>query len=414
MKHLSFRENELYIDGVKALDITDEMFSPFYVYSKSAILGRISSFKNAFEGLDPIIAYSAKALGNITILGLIRDEGLHIQVSSLGELHRALAAGLSAERIIFGGPCKTDEELSKAIYKKPMLIQVGSLFELEALKKITEEKKSRQNIGLRLNLGIDAGVPPYWAQGNVESRFGINPASYERALKIISEAPGLKLKSVGAHLGSQITSVEPYLEEANALVDLFLQAKANGLEVEYLNIGGGFSIDYEAEEALDINDLATQIVPVLKEVDGKIILEPGRFIVGDSGLLVTQVMGVKSAGDLSYVFVDAGINDLIRPALYEAYHEVVPLLIREGEEITADIVGPLAESIDTLGLARPIVKPRRGEFLAFLNAGAYCSSMASNYGGRRRAAEVLVDEDDFTIIRHRETWEDLYRNDVVD
>jgi len=414
MKHLSYKKNELHIDGVKALDMTDEMFSPFYVYSKDAILGRISDFKQAFAELDPVIAYSAKALSNLNVLKLMNDEGLHIHVSSLGELFKAKAAGIDYKKVIFSGPAKTDEELTKAIYEKPLLIQVGSIFELEALKKITEKKRTTQNIGLQLNLGIDPGVAPCWSQSTADSRFGINKDTYERALTIISEAPGIKLKCVSSNLGTQITSLKPYVEEANILVDLFLQAKAKGLEVEYLGIGGGFSIDYETGDALDINELAAKIIPVLKEVDGKIIMEPGRFLVGGSGLLITQVLGVKTAGDVTYVFVDAGMNDLMHRPLFDAYHEVVPLVIREGEEITADIVGPIPETLDLLGQSRPIVKPRRGEFLAFLNAGAYCSSMASNYCGRRRAAEVFIEGDDFTVIRNRESWDDLYRNDVTD
>ncbi len=414
MKHLSYKKNELHIDGVKALDITDEMFSPFYVYSRDAILNRISAFKGAFAELDPVIAYSAKALSNLSVLKLMNGEGLHIHVSSLGELFKTKAAGIKSKQVIFSGPAKTDEELTKAIYEKPLLIQVGSIFELEALKKITGKKRTTQNIGLQLNLGIDPGVAACWSQSKVDSRFGINKDTYERALTIISEAPGIKLKCVCSNLGTQITSIEPYVEEANILVDLFLQAKAKGLEIEYLGIGGGFSIDYETGDAPDINELAAKIIPVLKEVDGKIIMEPGRFLVGGSGLLITQVLGVKTAGDVTYVLVDAGMNDLMHRTLYDAYHEVVPLVIREGEEITADIVGPTPDSLDILGLSRPIVKPRRGEFLALLNAGAYCSSMASNYCGRRRAAEVLIEGDDFTVIRNRESWDDLYRNDVVD
>jgi diaminopimelate decarboxylase len=222
------------------------------------------------------------------------------------------------------------------------------------------------------------------------------------------------LKAVGAHLGSQITTIEPFIEEANALIDNFLQAQAAGHQVGFINIGGGFSIDYEEGEALDIKELAAKLIPIFKEVDAQIIFEPGRFLVGDSGLLITRVLGVKPAGNLTYIFVDAGMNDLIRPSLYEAYHEAVPLAIRDGEEITANIVGPVSGTRDFLGLERPLVKPQRGEFLAFLNAGAYCSTMASNYNSRRRAAEVLIENDDFTVIRHRETWEDLYRNDVLE
>jgi len=414
MKHLSYRENALFIDSVNALDITEEMFTPFYVYSKSAILRRISEFKEAFEPLNPVIAYSAKALDNINILRIMLEHDLYLAVVGFGGFTKAIVAGFPKDRIIFGGPGKTDEEITKGLYEKPFLFQIGSIFELEVLKQISGEKKTRQNIGLRLNLGIDPDVPSYFSEGISESKFGIDIGSFEQALAIIADSPWLKLKAVGAHLGSQITTIDPFVEEANALIDNFLQAQAAGHQVEFINMGGGFSIDYEEGEALDINELAAKLIPIFKEVDAQVIFEPGRLLVGDSGLLITRVLGVKPAGNLTFIFVDAGMNDLIRPSLYEAYHEAVPLVIRDGEEITANIVGPVSGTRDFLGLERPLVKPLRGEFLAFLNAGAYCSTMASNYNSRRRAAEVLVDNDDFTVIRHRETWEDLYKNDVLD
>ena len=414
MKHLSYRDNELFIDSVKALDITDEMFTPFYVYSKSAIQRRISEFKEAFEPLNPIIAYSSKALDNINILRIMLEHDLYVMVVSFGGLTKAVATGFPKDRIIFDGPGKTDEEITKGLYEKPFLFQIGSLFELDVVRQISGEKKSRQNIALRLNLGIDPHVHPYFSEGIPESKFGIDVAGFEQALAMITDSPWLKLKAIGAHLGSQITTIEPYVEEANALIDYFLQAQAGGHQLEFIDVGGGFSIDYEEGEALDIRELAAQLIPIFKEVDARIIFEPGRFLVGDSGLLITRVLGVKPAGNLTFVFVDAGMNDLIRPSFYEAYHEAVSLVIREGDEITADIVGPVSGTGDFLGLGRPLVKPKRGEFLAFLNAGAYCSSMASNYNSRRRAPEVLIDNDDFTVIRHRETWEDLYRNDVLE
>jgi diaminopimelate decarboxylase len=414
MKHLSYRKNELYIDDVKALDIAEEMYTPFYVYSGAAIQGRIAEFKSAFEAIDPIIAYSTKALSNINILKIFLDTGFHAHIPSFGDFCKAKAAGFKPERIIVGGPAKTNEEMSKAVYAKPFLLQIGALFELEMLKEITEKKRAVQNIGLRLSLGPDHGEKPYWAEGPTGSKFGLSVGTFERALDIINQSPGLKLKSIGVYLGSRIPSTAPYVESANALVDLFLQAQAAGNKVEYINMGGGFGIDYEEGESFAIADLANEIIPILKEIDGKIIFEPGRFLVGDSGLLITQVLGVKTVGDLTYVYVDAGMNDLLRPSIYETYHEAVPLVIREGEEITADIAGPLYDPADVIGIARPMIKPRRGEFMAFLNVGAYSSSMASNYNGRRRAAEVLIETDDFRVIRNRENWEDLYKDDILD
>ncbi len=414
MKHLSYRNNELYIDDVKALDIADEMFTPFYVYSKAAILNRINEFRSAFEPIDPVIAYSTKALSNIKILRIFLDEGLHVHVPSYGDFTRAKVAGFKPEQIIMGGPAKTSEEMTKAAYEKPFLIQLDAMFEIETLKEITEEKKTVQNIGLRLSLGPDHGERPYWAEGPTESKFGLTRNNYERALDVISQSPGLKLKSIGVYLGSRISSIDPYIEGANALVDLFLQAQAAGNEMEYINMGGGFGIDYEEGESFAISDLAGEIIPILKEIDGKVIFEPGRFLVADSGMLITQVLGVKTAGDLTYVYVDAGMNDILRPSIFETYHEAVPLIIREGEEITADISGPLSDPGDVIGLSRPMIKPRRGEFLAFLNTGAYASCMASNYNGRRRAAEVIIENDDFTVIRNRENWADLYKDDILD
>ncbi len=414
MKHLSYRENELYIDSVKVMDIADEMFTPFYVYAKSAILGRIAEFKEVFEPLDPIISYAPKALDNINILRVMLNEGLYLSAISYGEFHKALIAGFPQKQIIFGGPGKSDEEITKALYEKPLFIQTGSIFELEALKDATETKKVVQDIGLRLNLGIDPKVHPYWSEGGKESKFGLSADMFERALTIISNAPGLKLKSIGAHLGSQVTKIDPFVDQANKLVDLFLQAKAGGHNIEFINMGGGYSIDYEEGESIALDELAAKLIPVLKEADGKVIFEPGRFLVADSGLLITQVLGVKQAGEITFVIVDAGTNDLPGPALFESYHEAVPVVIHEGDEITADIVGPVSGSGDYLGLSRPMVRPRRGEFLAFLNAGAYCSTMASNFNSRRRAAEVLVEEEDFTVIRHRESWDDLNKSDVLD
>lgn len=405
---------KLFAEGVSAEDLVAVYGTPLYVYSETSIRDRYGEFDGAFSGVDRLIAYSVKANGNLAVLKLLGELGAGADIVSAGELHRARLAGIPAERIVFSGVGKTVTELAAGLDAGIYSFNVESEGELRALADLGEATGKRAPFALRVNPDIESPTPHHYTRtGHRASKFGLPIEDAPELYRFARDAKGLQVRGVDVHIGSQILDVEPYklsLERVLMLVD---QLRSDGIELEYIDLGGGFGVSYEGGSGPTAADFAMELLPALKASGLRLVLEPGRFITGPSGILLTRVIYVKRMGGKTFVITDAGMNDLLRPSHYASYHHVEPAHIDEGREpIAVDVVGPICESGDFLALDRVIPEPRSGELLALHTAGAYGFSMASTYNARTRPAEVLVSGDQHRLIRRRETLDDLVRGEV--
>jgi len=398
---------------VPAEDLAERFGTPLYVYDLAWIRGRVASFHDAFAGVDHLLAYSVKANGNLSILRELNALGCGADITSGGELFRAIRAGIPADRIVFAGVGKTTEEIAAALEHGILAFNVESRPELERIEEVARAQGVRARFGVRVNPDVLASTPHrYTATGHAETKFGVpwtkTPELYEWALEKEHLAP----VGIDVHIGSQIVDPDPYVRALDRVLELAGELRALGVRLEYLDIGGGFGISYDDKPALDIARLASSIVPRVAESGLRLILEPGRSLVGDAGVLLTRVQYVKRSEAKTFVIVDGGMSELIRPSHYGGYHEIqlVSSPERRAPE-TVDVVGPICETGDFLALDRAIDMPEAGELLAVRTAGAYGFAMASNYNGRRRPAEVLVDGHEVRLVRRRETFEDLIRGE---
>lgn len=404
---------KLHCEGVSLEELGNEYGTPLYVYSGSSIVERFREFDGAFAGIDHMVAYSVKANGNLSILRLLAEEGAGADIVSGGELFRALRAGVPAEKIVFSGVGKTDAELAAAVEAGIFSFNVESATELGNLSRIATQLGKEAPIALRINPDIETPTPhQYTRTGHRTSKFGI-PS--EESLDLYREAvrmPGIRIRGIAAHIGSQIEEVEPYERALEHLLGLVADLGRAGIELEYLDIGGGYGIRYSEGDPVRAAEFAAAIVPPLQGTCLKLVLEPGRYIVGHSGILLTRVLAVKEMGGKVFVITDAGMNDLLRPSHYSGYHEVEPVTADPKQErVRVDVVGPICETGDFLALDRELGLPREGDLLAIKTVGAYGFVMASQYNARPRPAEIMVEGDRARVIRARETFEDLVRGE---
>jgi len=406
---------ELYCEGVSLAELGAEFGTPLYVYSRRSIVERYREFNSAFEAADPLIAYSVKANGSLGILATLAGEGAGADIVSGGELFRALRGGIAPERIVFSGVGKTEPELRAALEAGIYGFNVESESELRLLSRLAEGLGVRAPVAIRVNPDIETPTPhEYTRTGHRTSKFGV---PNELVLPLYEEArrlPGIEVRGIAAHIGSQIGEVEPYRLSLLHLLELVTELSERGIELEYLDIGGGYGISYGGEEVASAAEFAEVILPLIVGRGLRLVLEPGRYIVGPSGALLTSVVTVKEMGEKTFVITDTGMNDLLRPSLYDGYHEVV--LVGDatgGREARVDIVGPVCETGDFLALDRELALPGEGDLIAVMTVGAYGFSMASQYNARPRPAEVLVDGRDARLIRRRETYEDLIRGETI-
>lgn len=407
-------DGELYCEGVPLARLGSEYGTPLYVYSRRSVVERFHDFDRAFAGVDRLVAYSVKANGNLSLLKVLAAEGAGADIVSGGELFRALRAGVPADRIVFSGVGKTEAELSAALEVGIHGFNVESAWELRTLSRLAVSLGVTAPIALRINPDIESPTPhEYTRTGHRGSKFGI-PS--EEAIDLYREAmelPGIRVRGIAVHIGSQIVEVEPYRLALLHLLELVERLRAEGVELEYLDLGGGFGVPYDGTEGMSVEELAATVVPLVRESGLRLVLEPGRYLVGPAGVLVTRVVTVKEMGGKSFVITDAGMNDLLRPSHYAGYHRIEPIEDRPGREVArVDVVGPICETGDFLALDRELELPREGEFLAIRTVGAYGFSMASQYNARPRPAEVLVDGEDARLIRRRESYEDLIRGEI--
>jgi diaminopimelate decarboxylase len=409
-----YRDNKLHCEGINVEELVAAHGTPLYVYSQESILSRYDEFDKAFSGVDRLIAYSVKANGNLSLLRLLAERGAGADIVSGGELHRALLAGVPPERIVFSGVGKTVVELAAGLDAGIYCFNVESEGELRELANLGETMGNPAPIALRVNPDVKATTQHhYTATGHKESKFGI---PIERAREIYRNArdhKGLHIRGVDVHIGSQILDVEPYKLALQRVLELVDDLRRDGIDLEYIDMGGGFGVSYEKGRETPARDFAQALLPDLERSGLRLVLEPGRFIMGPSGVLMTRVLYIKRYGHKTFVITDAGMNDLLRPSHYASYHLIENAEQHEGrEEMCVDIVGPICETGDFLALDRDMPLPQEGELLAIHTTGAYGFSMASTYNARTRPAEVLVNGGDVRVIRKRETYDDLVRGEV--
>lgn len=412
--HFRHRDGKLYCEGVPAEELVAAYGTPLYVYSRSSIVERYRELDRAFSGVDRLIAYSVKANGNLSILQLLAREGAGADIVSGGELQRALLAGVAPEKIVFSGVGKTIQEMAAALEAGIYGFNIESESELRVLSELASTVGKVAPIALRINPDIESPTPhAYTRTGHRATKFGIPSEDALRLYQLASELPGIRVRGIDVHIGSQIVAVEPYERALTHVLALVDEIRAAGIELEYLDLGGGFGVAYGDGVDASIPDLAAALVPRVADSGLRLILEPGRYIVGHAGVLLTRVLYIKEMGGKTFVVTDAGMNDLLRPSHYASYHAVEPAELHPGRPvIPVDVVGPICETGDFLALDRPLERPAEGELLAIYTVGAYGFSMASQYNARVRPAEVLVEGDAFRLIRRRETVDDLVRGEV--
>ncbi|MCY1001396.1 diaminopimelate decarboxylase [Myxococcus sp. MISCRS1] len=411
MSFFTYRKGVLHAEGVPLPAIADAVGTPAYVYSTAALTGHFSAVVDAFGEARPLICYSVKANSNLSILRLFAGLGGGFDIVSGGELARVRQAGGEAAKTVFAGVGKTPEEMAAALDAGLLLFNVESAEELEALDAVGRRLGKKAPFALRVNPEVDARTHRYIATGLKTSKFGVPfeeaVALYERSRKM----RGLKAFGLDCHIGSQLTQSSPVRAALTKVAGLYRELKARKHPLEYLDVGGGLGITYTDETPPSVAEYARVVLAATKDTGARLVLEPGRSLVGNAGVLLTRVLYRKQTPAKRFAIVDAGMNDLLRPALYEAHHGFVPLVKRRGKEVEVDVVGPVCESTDVLAQARSLVLPQPGELYAFLSAGAYGMSMASNYNSRPRPAEVLVAEEAWRVVRERERTEDLWRGE---
>lgn len=414
MHDFKYKNGELYCEGVPVRTVAQRVGTPFYLYSSNTLASHFRAFDNAFAGVPHLICFALKSNSNSAVLRLLGREGAGADIVSGGELFRALRAGINPKKIVYAGVGKRREELEYALKVGILMFNVESGEELLALDRAAKEMRAIARIALRVNPNIDAVTHAYITTGLKENKFGI---PIEQALEFYQTAKGLanvEIVGVHQHIGSQITEVQPFVDALEKLVGFVRELKSAGIDIQYVNIGGGLGITYKDETPPLPKDVAQAIRPLLKDCGCTIVMEPGRAIVGNAGILVTSALYRKDSGEKRFLIVDAGMNDLIRPSLYEAYHDIRPVVEpAAAAEAVYDVVGPVCESGDFLARDRKMAEVQQGELLAVMSAGAYGFSMSSNYNSRPRAAEVLVKGSEYYVVRERETYSDLIKGEKV-
>ncbi len=407
------REDQLYCEEVSLQAIAEAVGTPTYVYSQAELTGRARQYLEAAGGPENRICYATKANANLALLRLLAGLGLGADVTSGGELYLALEAGFPPAKIIFSGVGKTDEEIHLALEAEIAALHVESEEELAVIAGIAAGRGRSARIGVRLNPNIRAETHPYISTGLHEHKFGVEPARGIAMLRAAAASPHLEPVGIAAHIGSQIRELAPFAEAAALLADIGSELRAGGLPLAYIDVGGGWGIDYSRlpgeAAAGEITAWVAAVRGPIESAGFRLAAEPGRSIVGPAGLLLTRTVFTKERSGRRFVITDAGMNDLLRPTLYQARHPIEPVVKTkaDGGEQVVDVVGPICESGDFLAKDRPLPPLNRGDLLAVLHAGAYGFAMSSNYNGRPRAAEVLVDGTGWTIIRRRQQFADL-------
>lgn len=414
MNDFVYKNGVLYCEDLRVSDIAAKVGTPFYLYSRNTFTSHFKAIDAAFGDIPHLICYSVKANSNVAIIKMLSAEGAGADVVSGGELFRALKGGVEPGKIVYAGLGKTAEEIEYALKEGILMFNVESSQELMLINDVAQRVGIQAPIALRVNPDVDPRTHPYIATGLKKSKFGIPLKEAMAEYEVAQKLPGLNPIGVHQHIGSQIMDSGPFENSLKKVTNLAKSLKVLGMDIRYINIGGGFGIQYTDEEAPAPEQFATALVPLLRETGGTVIMEVGRMIAGNAGILVTSVLFNKQGEEKKFVVVDAAMNDLIRPSLYQAEHHIGPVAYRDGApEEKVDVVGPICESSDFLAQERALPEVQPGDLLAVFTAGAYGFTMSSNYNSRKRIPEILVSGKKAYVIRRRETNEDLVRGEAI-
>lgn len=420
MDYFRYENGRLFVEDIDIEEIAETVGTPVYIYSKATFIDHLQKIQKAYSELETLICYSVKACGNINILRFMAEMGSGFDVVSGGELFRALQADAQPSKIVFAGVGKTDAEITEALDAGIGYFNIESEAELENLIELSKQQGKKTKAALRINPDVDYKTHAYIRTGKKETKFGVD---IERAINIFDKYggnEGVNLCAVHVHLGSGGKTIDPYVDAVKKILPVIEKLRSNGHTIEALNLGGGYGADYESDTVPSASEYATGIVPLFRDKNLKLILEPGKSICANAGVLLARTIYTKRGGSKKFLIVDAGMNDLIRPSLYQAFHFIWPANVDQqfvpprrdknlqidGTDVF-DVVGPICEGSDFFAKDRALPPIKRGDLICIFTAGAYGFTMSSNYNARGRAAEVLVDGKKFTVIRKRETYEDL-------
>jgi diaminopimelate decarboxylase len=413
MHLFKYRAGELYAEEIPVKKLALKYGTPLYIYSYNTLLRHFRAYTDAFNDYPHVICFAVKSNSNTAILRLFAKIGGGADIVSGGELYIALKAGITPKKIVYAGVGKTEDEIRFALRSKILMFNVESEDELREIDRVAGKMKSKAPIALRINPDIDPETHPYIATGLRKHKFGISIEEALEHYRLASRLKNINVIGIHKHIGSQITKVSPFVDALKRILLLIDKLSVQGVKIKYLDVGGGLGIPYRDEEPPVPKELASNLIPLLVGRKLTLIVEPGRSIAGNAGILVTKTLYLKKSEEKEFIIVDAGMNDLIRPSFYGAYHHLLPVIRKKRGMVLCDVVGPICESSDFLARERELKRVKQGEYLAVMGAGAYAFSMSSNYNSRPRAAEVMVKGRDHFLIRERETYSDLIRNERI-
>jgi diaminopimelate decarboxylase len=413
MDHFKYSGDHLFCEGVSVEKIAKEVGTPFYLYSHATLTRHYTVFNNAFNSINKLVCYSAKANTSLAVLKLFKKLGSGLDIVSGGELFRGLKAGFSPVRIVYSGVGKRMDEIDYALNSGILMFNVESMEELCLINQRAKANNLKAPVAIRVNPDVDPKTHPYISTGLKKNKFGINTSAAIEGYKTASGMEHIDVVGIDCHIGSQITQVQPFADALKSITSLVSDLQNMGINIRYLDIGGGLGITYDKESPPGPEEYAKVIIDSLKDFDLQLILEPGRVLVGNAGILVTKVLYRKHGSEKEFVVVDAGMNDLLRPSIYKAYHAIKPVEKTDASLVTADIVGPICETGDFLALDCNISDVKSGDLLAVMSAGAYGFTMSSNYCSRPKVAEVMVKDGQFDVIRMRQDYDDLVAGETI-
>jgi diaminopimelate decarboxylase len=413
MHDFKFKNGELYCESVKVSTVARNVGTPFYLYSHHTLVDHFTKIKKAFAPINPVICFAMKSNDNLAVLKTLANLGAGFDIVSVGELKKARMAWANPQKIVFASVGKTEEEITSAMQANILFFNVESLPELDEINRIAKKLKKRPKVALRINPDVAAATHARITTGTLKNKFGIDLRTARKILKAQNKYPHIRLSGLHVHIGSQIITSTPFISAIKKVITFLDILRKDGIGLEYLDIGGGLGIIYKDEKPQTAQDFADAILPYLQRTGLKIIMEPGRFIAGNAGIFVTKALYLKDNGVKKFLIVDGGMNDLVRPSMYDAYHEIVPLKKTSAKRVKMDVVGPICESGDYFAKDRMLPLAKKGDLLAIMSAGAYGYVMSSNYNVRGRGPEVIVKGSKYAVTKPRETFSDLIRGEVI-
>jgi len=413
-EHIRYKNNQLFVEDNNVKDLVKEFETPLYIYSKNHFINQYKQFENAFNDINHKIFYAMKANFNLSVINTFVKLGSGVDANSEGELYRALKTGVDSSKVILTSVGKTKNEIKLGLENNVLMIKAESEEEIELINKIAGEMNKVARVAIRVNPDVDAKTHPYISTGLSSNKFGVDSKTAFSIYKRRKDFPHIQFTGIDMHIGSQITSIDPFVEAVQKLSELYFEIEKDGLKLKHFDVGGGMGVSYNSEKTFSINEFAESTIPLFKKLNCEIIFEPGRFLTANGGILVTEVLYNKINGNKNFIVVDAAMNDLLRPSIYQAYHHIQPIhKFDNRDEMIADVVGPICETGDYFARDREMTESKSDELLAVMSCGAYGMVMSFNYNGRRRGAEILVDGDRYSVIRSRETFDHLIWDEKI-